>query len=391
MKRQGQTMNSKMRCQIEDRMLFGIIPFYNNVEVTFKYADQANKYIKAVEYLLSKGCNFRALWGFLNVAGALRACDPKVKHVSVTQWQWGRRGEPRKAYVPKARQIYQLKEAMKRLGARIEQMEKTGFLTLINQQETSAWFAQMGVNPDEVDDLSTTFPYVALPKWLNKRASMYERYLELASENILPKKVGSTRMARACIASYVKYATGHIYCVAIRALLRGLGLGDVSASQLIRETREFERYYPLSYSQLTGQFPMAHRPTLLVDKMHTGTIPGHEWNTFESVGPESKVEDQSVVRVIWQESILLPRNVVRDVTRVSRSAAAHPKNLKRDRQASVTKARLGEHFKIEHRKERQKELGEACISIQFIEVNRCEQWRVITQHFVSTPLSEVKR
>ena len=71
----------------------------------------------------------------------------------------------------------------------------------------------MGVNPDHVDDLSTTFPYVALPKWLNKRASMYEKYLELASKKIPPKRLGLTRIARACIALYVKYATGRIYCV----------------------------------------------------------------------------------------------------------------------------------------------------------------------------------
>jgi hypothetical protein len=266
-------------------------------------------------------------------------------------------------------------------------MEKTGFLSLIDQQETSAWFAQTGVNSDDVDDLSTTFPYVALRKWLNKRAAMYEKYLALASESILPKKVGSTRIARACIALYVKYATGRIYCAAIRALLRGLGLGDVSASQLMRETTEFERHYPLSYSQLACQFPMAHRPTLLVGKMQTGTIPGHEWNTFESVGPESKVENHSVVRVIWQESILPPRNVVRNVTRISHPTAAHPKNLKRERKTSVTKASLEKHFAIEHRKERQQELGEARISIQFIEANRREKWRVIKQDFISTSSS----
>jgi hypothetical protein len=56
------------------------------------------------------------------------------------------------------------------------------------------------LNMELVDDSSTTFPYVALPKWLDKRASMYEEWLRLASQNIPPKDIGLTRPGRVCLA-----------------------------------------------------------------------------------------------------------------------------------------------------------------------------------------------
>jgi hypothetical protein len=58
------------------------------------------------------------------------------------------------------------------------------------------------------DDVSFTFPYLTTSKWLEKRASMFEKWSELASQNIPPKKLRIERLARVSLVLYVKHRTG---------------------------------------------------------------------------------------------------------------------------------------------------------------------------------------
>ena len=109
-----------------------------------------------------------------------------------------------------------------------------------------------------VDDLSTTFPYVALPKWLEKRACMYEEWLRLASQKVPPKDFGLIWLSRVTVALYVKYATGGTFFPDVLNLLELANFGRCSLTQISRETKEFETDYPLSRSSLVGQFQMLH-------------------------------------------------------------------------------------------------------------------------------------
>ncbi len=77
-------------------------------------------------------------------------------------------------------------------------MKKRGF-TFLQQRSV---VAQSGLGPEDVDDLSLTFPHFALPKWLQKGAEMYDDWLVMAKRKIPPRRELLLRLKRVCPVIY---------------------------------------------------------------------------------------------------------------------------------------------------------------------------------------------
>jgi hypothetical protein len=190
---------------------------------------------------------------------------------------------------------------MKSLAKDLYDVEETGFLNLVTQQETARTAAHLGLNWDQIDDLSTAFPYVALPKWLEKRAAMYEEYRKLASQNVPPKVLGLQRIARIVVGLYVGYATTRTNFQQLAILLECTDLGRCSAAQFSDETKEFEEHYPLSCSALKVQIRLIHPQGVKTAPADVGQIAAKDWNSCV-ICPDARVDPESVVLLITQES-----------------------------------------------------------------------------------------
>src|SRR5260370_1337691 len=65
----------------------------------------------------------------------------------------------------------------------------------------------------------------------------------IASQKVLPKDVGAARLARFCVALYVKHATGATCYPEVCRLLESVGLatfGEYKTQQLSRDVKEYE-------------------------------------------------------------------------------------------------------------------------------------------------------
>jgi hypothetical protein len=145
---------------------------------------------------------------------------------------------------------------MKSLARDLRAAELTHFMFLANEQETG--YTDLGPE-NEIEDLSLECPFLALPKWLEKRAAMYEAWLHLASQKIPPKDFGTARLARLCVALYVQYATGRNYFTQVSKLVESMGIGfggDFKTTQLSREVNEFEIGHSWCRGFLKSQFEL---------------------------------------------------------------------------------------------------------------------------------------
>lgn len=244
------------RRKIADYMIAGAIPWYGYVEGHSRSVAKGMhlEFMRSMAFLARRGCDLRSLHVMLDMGRALMS-------------QVGRYS------VPKTKTVKSLAKKMRRLATEIGAIECNNFIAILNHKETAKWHAETGLGPEDVDDLSLSFPFLALPKWLEKRASMYEEWSQLSSQKIPPKDLGLARVARVCLTMYVKYATGKTYFPQVTTLLECSGLGRCSAAQLSRELKEFESGYSWSYGYLNSQFHLLHPPDLDTGKLHVGGIP----------------------------------------------------------------------------------------------------------------------
>jgi hypothetical protein len=235
----------KMRRWIADWMTWGEIPWYIPCFPGWELSTLAIAAGKEQEFLDD------------NAVLVSRGCDPAVL---LTVLELGKTMKDRAALprnkVPQADKVKAIASRMRRLAKEIREVESNGFMTILNHQETSKVVNEKGLNPDEIDDLSFAFPFVAVDKWLDKRADMYEEWGRLASKKIPPKDIGLSRIGHLCVALYVRYSTGKSYCPQVVKLLDSAGLGLISVTQLSREMKEFLASHPKSCGYLKMQFKL---------------------------------------------------------------------------------------------------------------------------------------
>ena len=234
-----------MRREIADRTFFMAIPFYTEASQHSRpiLKGKDEEYLAATAGLVSKGCDRESLSVILDLAAAIKLNEGKCS-------------------LPKAKAVKSLTSRMKRLAKDIRAAELTHFMFIVNEQETG--YTDLG--PDEFEDLSLTYPFLALPKWLEMRASMYDQWSRLASQKVLPKDFGVARLARVCVALYVQYATGRTYFPKVLNLLKSAGFEVCNATQLSREVKEFETGYTWCRDWLKAQFAELGRDPFIRSK-----------------------------------------------------------------------------------------------------------------------------
>jgi hypothetical protein len=227
----------RMRREIADRLFFMAMPFYAEVR---QHSHEILKgwkenYMAAVACLVSKGCDRESLSVILDLSAAIKLNEDKYK-------------------VPSAKKVKTLTNRMRRLARDIRAAEFTHFMFIVNEQETG--YADFG--PDnEMEDVSLTDPFLTLPKWLEKRASMYEEWSRLVSRKVPPKDRGVAHLSRVCLALYVQYATKKTYFPEVVNLLECVNFGisgNYKTTQLSREVKEFKTDSSWCYEWLKTQF-----------------------------------------------------------------------------------------------------------------------------------------
>jgi hypothetical protein len=223
-----------LRRKITDELSFMRIPFY--LEATqsshriLKGMDE--KYKSATTFLISKGCDRESLNVVLNLAAAMQLNDGNYS-----------------ARRPRA--VNGLSLRMRRLAKDIRSAELTQFMFLVDEQETGPDF-------DPFEDRTLTFPFLDIPRWLEKRAAMYKVWRHLASRNLSPKALKASQVARICVALYVKHATKRTWYPEVVKLLESVGLGNFGRhykrTQLSRDVRKYETGCPKTCDWLEAQF-----------------------------------------------------------------------------------------------------------------------------------------
>jgi len=182
------------------------------------------KYLNAIAALVEEGCNPVTLSWVLRLGISMR-----TKSVPL---------------VPAAKTVRKLKEKLEELATEIEVLEKSGFLMLINRQETMKLWQEKRVGLDEVDDLGETLPHLFLQRWLRKKADMYERWLKLASDRIPPKKGTLLRGVDYLFpAYYVRLVTGKSCVAQLVKLFDTVDRLNISEAQLSRELKQLMSDY----------------------------------------------------------------------------------------------------------------------------------------------------
>jgi hypothetical protein len=119
-----------------------------------------------------------------------------------------------------------------------------------------------GLGPEDSDDLSLAFPFIALPKWLRKRAEMYDEWAEMARKKVPPRRELFRRVRRVYPVLYVKWATGRPFYGKVAILLRLARIAVISEAQLDREVRAFESNYRMAAWHITNSLQMVHEHKL---------------------------------------------------------------------------------------------------------------------------------
>ena len=203
--------------------------------------EEGAEWMACIAFLLLRGCDLRALFAILDLATELQARD-------------------RKLALPKTRAIKSLAKKMRRLAREIRNVESMMFMSLLDRRETQKISVKTRTRPDAIDDLSYAFPFIAVPKWIEKRAEMYDEWALLASSHAVPKKTGLERLSRLVLPLYVEYATGRPHFPIVIQLLEYSKFNLLNAVQLSREITEFKRDHPQTWDNLKFQFKTLSPP-----------------------------------------------------------------------------------------------------------------------------------
>lgn len=213
-------------------VVFSTGPFENGDETYSEYdfpPDVAGD--KLIAPLVSAGCDRKCLLMVLD-----KAVDIYFQSV---------RFAPAKA-------LKSLAHKMRRIAKAISKAEVPGFLTILGELSDRKRHPRVDgpSRRNDVKEVHGMFMGSELAWLLEDQASLYEEWILLAADHVLPKDYGTLRLARVCVAWYVKFATGKTYFPEVLELLRGAGLGNCSTTQLSRELQEFESDYPRCYAKL---------------------------------------------------------------------------------------------------------------------------------------------
>ena len=243
MKKHSETQRKRSR--IADLLASGEIPWYRDkLSALRPLVERQKEFEHLLDFFAKKGCSHASLRRALQMAQTMK------------DRAWN---EPSRLSAPRAEKVRATALKMKRLASEIRQREENGFMSILNQEETKRLREQTGWGPEEIEDLSLALPHLALPKWLERRAGMYEEWLRLAARKIPPKGPGLSRIGHICPALYVKFATNRTYYPQVANLLECAGLGSIHPIQLSREVKEFEENYLYSRLQLMMQFRLMDR------------------------------------------------------------------------------------------------------------------------------------
>jgi hypothetical protein len=222
----------KIRRSIDDGLItdgFTFPQFYElpRIQIT-KGSDQV--FLDTMGALVDEGCNGVTLSWALRVGRVTR-------------------GKSRGA-VPPAKRIKILVSRLIRLADEIEKIEKGGFLAVIARQEILKLWKEKHLDLEEVEDLGATLPHLSLPRWMRKKADMYERWAKLASEKIPPKSgTMLTRLEYLIPAVYIKKATGKNCFPLLVQLLDTIGV-PITEEQLSRDLKALKTDYRVTYAEV---------------------------------------------------------------------------------------------------------------------------------------------
>ena len=156
---------------------------------------------------------------------------------------------------PSATRIRSLAKRARDLADEISRLEASHFMAYQNEEAVS----KSGRGQEDIDDISMAFPHFALPKWLRKRAEMYDEWLQIAKKKGSPRRELLDRVKRVYPVLYVKWATNRPFYEKVATVLRLSGIADVkSEAQFEREVRAFESDYPITTSEIRILLQQVH-------------------------------------------------------------------------------------------------------------------------------------
>lgn len=180
-------------------------------------------YLNAYAALCAKGCNpITLLWSLRLGRAALGKMPPPP---------------------PPAKVVKGMVKRLDEMESEIRELEKSGFLMLVNREETERLWKERKLGMKEIEDLGETLPHLDLPRWLKKKAEMYRRWLTIASLRVAPKDRRTlVRLEYLYPALYVREATGEPCSSLLMRLFETIGI-PVSKEQLNREFASLKRDY----------------------------------------------------------------------------------------------------------------------------------------------------
>jgi len=182
---------------------------------------------KHIAPLVSRGCGSKCLLIILD-----KAVDIHLKSLSLAP----------------AKTLGNLANKMRRIAKKIREVEVPCFLAILEELQDRKRHPYVEGTKLRTD--FGTYRESDLAESLEEQAFLYDEWTRLASQNVLPKAVGTPRLARMCVAWYVKYATRKTYFPEVLKLLKCVGLGEFSTTQLSRELKSFESDYPRCCARL---------------------------------------------------------------------------------------------------------------------------------------------
>jgi hypothetical protein len=223
----------KQKCEMADMAIAMAVPSNGEPLKRLNFRRSGMQTFKTTfKELLLKGCDHKALLTALCMANTI----------------WVRP-------LPTARRVKAAAKRMRELAEEITELEKTEFLILQHRQVVT----ESGLGPEDVDDLSLAFPQLALPKWLQKGAQMYEAWLKMATQKVPPRFELLRRVRRVCPVIYVKWATRQPFCERVARLLDLGGVIHIDAQQLSGETLAFEADYPFAAGCIRTNLALVHQ------------------------------------------------------------------------------------------------------------------------------------
>jgi hypothetical protein len=235
------------RSEMADSIILMAIPSFSGLGALKAFTvHDLEEFKENFECLVAKGCEPTALMAALLLANTIQVPP-----------------------LPVTNKVKALARSMRQLAAQIQKTEEMSFLILQDRKVVKA--SGYGPEDDEVEDWTRAFPQLCLPKWLEKRAEMYEEWLRMAAQRVPPRCELLGRARRVCPVLYVNWATkGHPHHERVSNLLRSAGIARISPRQLIREVTAFRSDYPISTATLVSTLSLVHDGVVHYDIAHQG-------------------------------------------------------------------------------------------------------------------------